>query len=321
MDQLADALTEGAKTTGYGFNEFSYERHELAGYNEHIHRIRISDVTHIGISDYSWFIRRPLRDGIFGTIPAEAILNIQNDLVLGFFDRYLRQTSSDFPSQGLANHADHIKDYDISEELRQDWLSRHPQDEVVRVVMETNVGDIELAIYPDRAPISAANFLAHVDRGHYDGTSFYRTTTFERGSSISVIQGGRASDAMAGPEDQVVNSYALLPPIEHETTELTGIDNERGSIAYARFAPGTAGSEFFFNVHDNPGLNSGDTSSHRDGLGYATFGRVISGIKVMEAIQQMPVERPTSIERLNGQLLSEPVEIRRVYRVGSDAER
>lgn len=311
---LASLLTEGEKTTGHGFNEFSYERHELAGFNQDIHRIRVSNVMHLGVSDSNWFTRGPVRDALLGSIEGGAMLSIQNDLVRGFFDRYLRETNEDFRATAFATHAEHIEEYDVSEELREDWLSRNPKDKTVRVIMETELGNIELAIYPERAPISAANFLAHVDGGHYDNTSFYRATRFDKGSSISVIQGGRASDAMAGPEDQVVNSYALLPPIEHETTELTGINNERGAIAYARFAPGTAGSEFFFNVHDNPGLNSGDTAPHRDGLGYATFGRVISGHKVLEAIQGMPTERETEIERLNGQLFTQPVSILRVYR-------
>ena len=78
---------------------------------------------------------------------------------------------------------------------------------------------------------------------------------------------------------------------------------------------GELDAEFFFNVHDNPGLNTGDTSNKRDGHGYATFGRVIRGLKVLEAIQQLSAERQTSIELLKGQLLTEPVVVKRVYRI------
>ncbi len=316
MDGLASALTDGRKTTGYGFNAFSYERHETMGLRDDVHRVMISDVTHIGISDFNWFVRRPFRDALLGVIDAEDILQIQNDLVLGFFDTYLRNQASDFPTGVVAKHAGLLREYDISEALREDWISRNPEDTNVRVMMETSAGDIELAIYPERAPVSANNFLAYVDGGHYTNTSLYRVTRIGEGASrISVVQGGRAGDAMAGPADEVANSYALLPPISHETTETTGIDNERGTIAYARFDPGTAGSEFFFNVHDNPGLNSGNTNNGRDGHGYATFGRIIRGLKVLEAIQLMPAERATSIELLQGQLLTDPVVIERVYRI------
>ena len=169
---LASLLTEGEKTTGHGFNEFSYERHELAGFNQDIHRIRVSNVMHLGVSDSNWFTRGPVRDALLGSIEGGAMLSIQNDLVRGFFDRYLRETNEDFRATAFATHAEHIEEYDVSEELREDWLSRNPKDKTVRVMMETELGNIELAIYPERAPISAANFLAHVDGGHYDNTSF-----------------------------------------------------------------------------------------------------------------------------------------------------
>ena len=65
---LASLLTEGEKTTGHGFNEFSYERHELAGFNQDIHRIRVSNVMHLGVSDSNWFTRGPVRDALLGSI-------------------------------------------------------------------------------------------------------------------------------------------------------------------------------------------------------------------------------------------------------------
>ena len=317
MNQLAAILTEGHKTIGHPFNEFSYERHETSGIRDDIHRVMIPNVTHIGISDFNWFVRRPFRDSLLGTIDGEDIIRIQNDLVRDFFDEYIRGRDTDFPAKVIAANEGLVIEYDRNGDLGQDWISRNPIDTYVLVTMETSLGNIELAIYPERAPVSATNFLAYVDGGHYNGAHLYRSADSNQGSGISVIQGGLASDAMSGPADDVVSQYALLPPIEHETTDDTGINNERGTIAYARFAPGTAGSEIFFNVQDNPQLDHGNTSNNRDGHGYATFGRIIRGLKILESIQDLSKDRETSIELLRGQLLTEPVEIKRVYRSGS----
>ncbi|MCS5574959.1 MAG: peptidylprolyl isomerase, partial [Pseudomonadales bacterium] len=100
-----------------------------------------------------------------------------------------------------------------------------------------------------------------------------------------------------------------MPPIAHETTDDTGIPNERGTIAYARLAPGTAGSEFFFNVSDNTRLDAGPAEPPLDGLGYATFGRVVRGLDVLDAIQNLPADAETEIEMLQGQILGNQVTI------------
>lgn len=187
-------------------------------------------------------------------------------------------------------------------------------DETVLVTLETARGDVAVALYPNRAPLSVAKFLSHVDAGDYDGASFYRATRIEGRSRIGVVQGGLAADAMTGPAEDVVDRYVDYGSVEHETTTQTGISNERGTLAYARFAPGTAGTEFFFNIDDNPGLDTGVTDGGRDGFGYATFGRVVSGLSILDRIRDLPTERETSIETVRGQLLTEPVMIHRVYR-------
>ena len=120
---------------------------------------------------------------------------------------------------------------------------------------------------------------------------------------------------MSGSIVGYAEAESPLPPVAHETTDLTGIPNERGSIAFGRLEPGTANSEFFFNVQDNPMLDTGYTSEGRDGHGYATFGRVLRGMRVLERIQRLPSDAPAPIEMLQGQILQEPVVIRRAYRV------
>ena len=196
-------------------------------------------------------------------------------------------------------------------------LAAGEPEETVRVVIETAAGDIEVALYPGRAPLSVAQFLAHVDAGNYEGASFYRVTREADGASIDVVQGGLLAQAMRDGMEAYAEGYSHMVPVAHETTDLTGIPNERGTLAFARLEPGTADSEFFFNVRDNPELNSGFTEGGRDGHGYASFGRVVEGMQVLDKIQQMPSDAPTSTELVRGQVLEQPVLIRRIYRKGS----
>ena len=195
-------------------------------------------------------------------------------------------------------------------------LAGEPE-EKIHVVIETTEGNIEVALYPGPAPLSVAQFLAHVDAGNYAGASFYRVTREADGASIDVVQGGLLAQAMRDGLEAYAEGYSPMAPVAHETTDLTGIANERSTLAFARLEPGTADSEFFFNVRDNPELNSGFTEGGRDGHGYATFGRVVEGMQVLDKIQQMPSDAPTSIELVRGQVLEQPVLIRRIYRKGS----
>ena len=193
-------------------------------------------------------------------------------------------------------------------------VASSPNEPVVPVVFETSVGHIEITVYPSRAPISAGNFLAYVDGGHYDGAAIYRSARKSGPGTIGVVQGGLLAAAMSGHSPYLDRPSAPFPPVIHETTETTGISNQRGTIALARLNPGTASSEFFFNLSDNPELDTGASVSGRDGFGYATFGRVVRGIGVLDAIQNLPTDAETSIEQVRGQILRDPIRIRRAYR-------
>jgi len=188
------------------------------------------------------------------------------------------------------------------------------REKTVLVVFETAAGNIEVALFPDRAPLSVAQFLAHVDAGNYEGASFYRVTRESDGASIDVVQGGLLSQAARIGRDAYAEGYASTTAVAHETTDQTGIANERGTLAFARLEPGTADTEIFFNVRGNPELDTGFTGGGRDGYGYATFGRVVGGMRVLEEIQQMPSDAPTPTAFMRGQLLEQAVVIRRIYR-------
>jgi peptidyl-prolyl cis-trans isomerase A (cyclophilin A) len=152
-----------------------------------------------------------------------------------------------------------------------------------QILMETELGDITLEVYPDRAPVTAGNFMTYVDEGRFKEAVFYRIVRSDNQPDdsirIAVIQGGLNED----------NHPGLLPPIAHETTEQTGILHKDGVISMARWHPGTATSEFFICVGDQPELDYGG-KRNPDGQGFAAFGKVIDGMEVVREIHRLPVE-------------------------------
>jgi len=142
----------------------------------------------------------------------------------------------------------------------------HAADRTI-VDIETNYGTMTVELFPDKAPITVANFLTYVDANYYTDLIFHRVI------SGFVIQGGTAT------EDLLVKS--TLAPIQNEADN--GLNNDRGTIAMARTSdPHSATSQFYFNLVDNDALNY--TSSTTNGWGYAVFGEIIEGLDVMDKI-------------------------------------
>ena len=153
-------------------------------------------------------------------------------------------------------------------------------DKSPNVILETSLGAIEIEVYPEKAPLSAGDFLNYVDRKYYHGQGFYRVVRADndpRQMGMSLIQGGR------------LNIESVGAPIAHETTKMTGLRNKAGSVAIAREEPGTGSAAFFFiNIDDNNFLNEGG-ERNPDGQGYAVFGQVVSGMDVVKKIQARDV--------------------------------
>jgi peptidyl-prolyl cis-trans isomerase A (cyclophilin A) len=168
-----------------------------------------------------------------------------------------------------------------------------------KILMKTELGDILIEVYPDKVPITVANFLRYIDEGRFEGAVFFRVVTMDNQPvmdiKIEIIQGGIRQTANARP----------LPPIEHETTDKTGVLHKDGAISMARLMPGSASSDFFICVGDQPSLDFGG-QRNRDGQGFAAFGMVIEGMDVVRKIQQQPSER---------QYLTKPVKILSIKRV------
>lgn len=168
-----------------------------------------------------------------------------------------------------------------------------------RVALQTSQGEILLEIFAREAPVTAANFLRYVDENRFAGASFYRVVRMDNqpdnAVKIEVVQGGLGFDD--GPRP--------FPPIPHETTTQTGLRHLDGTLSMARDKPGSASSEFFLCVGDQPELDFGGRRNP-DGQGFAAFGRVVSGVDVVRRIQRLPAM---------GQMLAEPVAIRSVRRL------
>jgi peptidyl-prolyl cis-trans isomerase A (cyclophilin A) len=170
--------------------------------------------------------------------------------------------------------------------------------ESVSVLIETELGQIEVEVDAARAPGTAQNFLRYVDEKHYDGGQFHRTVTMDNQPNndvkIEVIQA-------SVNEEKKDQGY---DPIPLERTSVTGLSHVDGVISMARDGADTATSSFFFCIGDQPELNFGG-KRNPDGQGFATFGRVVRGMDVVRKIQASPREE---------QRLTPPVRILSVRR-------
>jgi peptidyl-prolyl cis-trans isomerase B (cyclophilin B) len=138
------------------------------------------------------------------------------------------------------------------------------------IKLTTNHGVITLELDSEKAPKTAANFLAYVESGHYDGTIFHRVI------NGFMIQGGGMGVGMK--EKDVKDS------IENEAAN--GLKNDRGTVAMARTNdPHSATAQFFINVADNDFLNHRAPSGQ--GWGYCVFGKVVEGMDVVDKIKNV----------------------------------
>lgn len=164
-------------------------------------------------------------------------------------------------------------------------------------IIKTSLGKIRIELFSEKAPATVANFLKYVDHLSFDQTSFYRVCTPEnekdRSIPIEVIQGGDV------PKDQE------LEPIAIETTEQTGIPHLDGTLSMARDQPNSATSSFFICINDQPELDFAG-ARNPDGQGFAAFGKVTRGMKVVKKIQS---------QKEKGQYLLHPIVINTIRRL------
>ena len=149
--------------------------------------------------------------------------------------------------------------------------------------IETAAGDIEVELYPEQAPKTVAAFLSYVDSGYYKKSSFYRVLNDDNQPSnaekSAIIQGGIWQTNY--------QKLQAIPGIPHEPTSQTKILHKNGVISLAREAPGTASTEFFICLGDQPGFDYGGLNNP-DGQGYAAFGKVVRGMDIVWNIYNRP---------------------------------
>jgi len=137
-----------------------------------------------------------------------------------------------------------------------------------KVNLETSLGTIVLELDRKKAPVSVENFLGYVRSGHFDGTIFHRVIP------DFMVQGGGF--------DAQMSQKKVGAPIQNEAKN--GLKNEKGTVAMARTNdPNSATAQFFINTKNNSFLNY----PGQDGYGYAVFGKVVSGMDVVEKIEKV----------------------------------
>lgn len=136
-------------------------------------------------------------------------------------------------------------------------------------IIRTSMGDIQLELFADKAPLSVENFINYANSGFYDGTIFHRVI-----GNFMIQGGGFTPDMQKKTTGEAIQNEAS-----------NGLMNKRGTVAMARTnSPHSATSQFYINVQDNADLNYIGEGSSRE-WGYAVFGRVTSGMNVVDNIR------------------------------------
>lgn len=148
------------------------------------------------------------------------------------------------------------------------------------VLIVTSLGEIELELFPEKAPKTVAAFLSYVDSGYYTNSSFYRVLLNEgqsAGGNTGLIQGGiwLTND----------KQHPNVPGIVHESTKQSGLSHTTGTVSLARTTPGTGSTEFFICIGDQSQFDYSNENSG-DIEGFAAFGSVFKGMTIVRKIQQ-----------------------------------
>ncbi len=180
------------------------------------------------------------------------------------------------------------------------WLAGCSSNHNSKIIIKTSFGNIDAELYQQQAPKTVAAFLSYIDSGFYTNSSFYRNTFVESMTSsqhTGIIQGGiwQSNNAKA----------SVLPGIPHESPKQTKLSHTDGTLSLARTTAGSANSEFFICIGDQTGYDS-DTDLNADGLGFAAFGRVISGMDIVQKIHR---------QRSNGETFTKPIQILKIERL------
>ena len=167
-----------------------------------------------------------------------------------------------------------------------------------QIEIRTNMGAVTVELYPENAPVTVENFLQYVKTGHYDGTVFHRVIPG------FMIQGGGFTPDM--------REKATRAPIKNEAGN--GLRHAAGMLAMARTPdPHSASAQFFINLDENPALDF--RAPTREGYGYCVFGKVVSGMDVVNRIAKVT----TGAKPGHNDVPLKPVVIERIRRIDAAA--
>jgi len=202
------------------------------------------------------------------------------------------------PMEREAADRAHLAGFDPAKLPRFRWREE-PIPDAPRVLIQTELGDIEVELDARRAPAMVKNFLRYVHEGFYADGAFFRTVTLANQPTndikVQVLQ------VRANPAKE--NEF--FPPIPLERTRDTGLRHRDGTLAMARLGPDTARHSFFICIGDQPELDFGGRRNP-DGQGFAAFGAVSKGMDLVRKIHAGPAD---------GQLLAPPIRIQRAIRL------
>lgn len=181
-----------------------------------------------------------------------------------------------------------------------------PLGDTVRIAIVTELGTIEADLDHAHAPLTVRNFIRYVDSKRLDGMVFYRSMHLDWGDQPNgLIQTGLSGDPRK-----------VLPPVAHEPTSQTGIGHKAGTLSMARFAPGTATSDFSILLSDLPQLDADPKAADPEAqAGFAAFGHVVSGMDVVRRIWDAPRSPTRGDGPLKGQLLEPGIKVLSVRRM------
>jgi len=180
-----------------------------------------------------------------------------------------------------------------------------PLGDLVRITMVTELGPIELELDHQHAPVTTENFVRYVDARRFDGMTFYRAMHIAWGDQPNgLVQTGLRGDPTK-----------LFKPIAHEPTSQTHVLHKAGALSMARWAPGTATSDFSILLADMPGLDADPSATDPERqAGYAAFGHVVTGMDVVRRIWDAPRSPTEGQGVMKGQMLSPPIKVLTVRR-------
>ena len=249
----------------------------------------------------SWFDNNRENDGIHNHVNTRAELKEYDPNLAALCAEVLGERDWRYqkPAERDAAGRAHLGDYDPSQAPRFLWRHEREAAALPRVKIRTSLGDMVAELYPEKAPVTVANFLHYVDAGYFTNGQFFRTVTMDNQPNdkvkIEVIQ--------AAADPNRMNS--LFEPIVLERTRDTGVQHLDGTLSMARDTPDTAQDSFSICINEQPNLDFGG-GRQPDGQGFAAFGRVIDGMEVARKIQAQPGQ---------GQQLTPAVEILEIVRV------